>query len=149
MSKYGYQADKISMKQQAVHFDKIKAVIVDMDGVIFDSERAVYQCWQELAKTHHLEDLDTAYYKCIGANAAMCRQVFIAHFGANFPYDDYTAKVSSMYHAKYDHGRLPLKPGVKELLPFLKRNLYQIAIASSTRTLKILLMESARHLRRA
>ena len=25
------------------------AVVFDMDGVIFDSERAVMQCWKELA----------------------------------------------------------------------------------------------------
>ncbi len=93
-----------------------KAVIFDMDGVIFDSERAVYQCWQEIAKAHHLTDLDTAYRKCIGVNSAMCRQIFMAHFGADFPYDDYTAEVSRKYHARYDHGRLPLKPGVRELL---------------------------------
>ncbi|MDE6362924.1 MAG: HAD family phosphatase [Lachnospiraceae bacterium] len=105
-----------------------------MYGVIFDSERAVYQCWQELAETHHLEDLDTAYRQCIGVNSAMCRKIFIAHFGADFPFDAYTAEVSKKYHDKYDHGRLPLKPGVRELLSCLKKNQYQIAIASSTRT---------------
>ncbi len=68
------------------------------------------------AKAHHLTDLDTAYRKCIGVNSAMCRQIFMAHFGADFPYDDYTAEVSRKYHARYDHGRLPLKPGVRELL---------------------------------
>ena len=111
-----------------------KAVIFDMDGVIFDSERAVYQCWQEIAKAHHLTGLDTAYRKCIGVNSAMCRQIFMAHFGADFPYDDYTAEVSRKYHARYDHGRLPLKPGVRELLSCFKKNQFRTAIASSTRT---------------
>lgn len=35
---------------------------------------------------------------------------------------------------KYSHGRLPLKPGVKELLESLKQKSLRIAIASSTRT---------------
>lgn len=28
------------------------AVVFDMDGVIFDSERAVMQCWKELAEKY-------------------------------------------------------------------------------------------------
>ena len=38
-----------------------------------------------------------------------------------------------MYHEKYDGGRLPMKPGVVELLSYLKDNGKKIALASSTR----------------
>ena len=30
------------------------AVVFDMDGVIFDSERAVMQCWKELADKYQI-----------------------------------------------------------------------------------------------
>ena len=93
-----------------------KAVIFDMDGVIFDSERAVYKGWKELAEKYGFENLDIPYMRCIGVNAASSKQIFLN------------------YHEKYDGGRLPLKKGVRELLQRLKNNNYKTAIASSTRT---------------
>ncbi|MDD6207298.1 MAG: hypothetical protein PUB10_02120 [Clostridiales bacterium] len=33
-----------------------EAVVFDMDGVIFDSERAVMDCWIELANKYHIEN---------------------------------------------------------------------------------------------
>lgn len=111
-----------------------KAVIFDMDGVIFDSERAVYNGWLELAAKYDLTDIEKIYMRCIGVNAVMSRQIFIDYYGKDFPYDKYTKEVSKHYHAKYDNGRLPMKPGIRELLISLKEKQYKIAIASSTRT---------------
>ena len=55
-------------------------------------------------------------------------------YGKDFPYDIYKEEQSKKYHERYDHGRLPLKPGVRELLEYLQGQQYGIAIASSTRT---------------
>ena len=111
-----------------------KAVIFDMDGVIFDSERAVYNGWKELSEKYGFENLDIPYMKCIGVNAASSRQIFLDYYGEDFPYDKYKDEQSKNYHEKYDGGKLPLKKGVRELLQNLKINNYKVAIASSTRT---------------
>lgn len=110
-----------------------KAVIFDMDGVIFDSERAVYQGWLELAEKYHIKDIETIYMKTIGVNSVVTRQIFMDYYGEDFPYDKYKEEQAKNYHAKYDNGRLPMKPGIRELLISLKEKGYQIAIASSTR----------------
>lgn len=112
----------------------MKTVIFDMDGVIFDSERAVFNGWQELADKYGFEHLEIPYRKCIGVNATASRQIFLDFYGKDFPYDEYCKEQSKNYHAKYDNGRLPLKKGVWELLMALKGKRYKIAIASSTRT---------------
>lgn len=111
-----------------------KAVIFDMDGVIFDSERAVYNGWLELAAKYNIQNIETIYKKCIGVNSVVTRQIFMDYYGEDFPYDEYKEEQSQNYHAKYDNGRLPMKPGIRELLVSLKENHYKIAIASSTRT---------------
>ena len=90
-----------------------KAVIFDMDGVIFDSEQAVYNGWKELSQKYGFENLDIPYMKCIGVNAASSRRIFLDYYGEDFPYDKYKDEQSKNYHEKYDGGRLPLKKGVR------------------------------------
>ena len=76
----------------------MKAVIFDMDGVIFDSERAVYNGWRELAEKYGFEDLDTPYFKCIGVNSDTTRKIFLDFYGESFPYDAYSREQSENYH---------------------------------------------------
>ena len=109
------------------------AVVFDMDGVIFDSERAVMNCWIELAKKYDIKDIEEPYLACTGTTDAKTKEIMLNAYGEDFPYDEYAKEASVMYHEKYDGGRLPMKPGVKEILTFLKDNSKKIALASSTR----------------
>lgn len=112
----------------------MKAVIFDMDGVIFDSERAVHALWREMAEKYRFCDVDTPYYKSIGTNKDVTRKIFLDFYGEDFPYDEYKKEQSKAYHEKYDGGKLPLKAGVFELLEYLKNEGYFTAVASSTRS---------------
>lgn len=110
-----------------------KAVVFDMDGVIFDSERAVMQCWKEVASRHNIPDIEKAILACTGTTMVRTREIMLNLYGADFPYDEYARESSVIFHSRYDGGRLPMKPGVKELLTFLKEHDKKIALASSTR----------------
>lgn len=110
-----------------------KAVVFDMDGVIFDSERAVMQCWKEVASRHNIPDIEKAILACTGTTMVRTREIMLNLYGADFPYDEYAMESSAIFHSRYDGGRLPMKPGVKELLTFLKEHDKKIALASSTR----------------
>lgn len=109
------------------------AVVFDMDGVIFDSERAVMQCWKEVASRHNIPDIEKAIIACTGTTMVRTREIMLNLYGADFPYDEYARESSAIFHSRYDGGRLPMKPGVKELLTFLKERGKKIALASSTR----------------
>lgn len=104
-----------------------------MDGVIFDSERAVMQCWKEVASRHNIPDIEKAILACTGTTMVRTREIMLNLYGADFPYDEYAKESSAIFHSRYDGGRLPMKPGVKELLSFLKEHGKKIALASSTR----------------
>lgn len=109
------------------------AVVFDMDGVIFDSERAVMNCWLEIADKYGIKDIKGPYLACTGTTMARTKEIMLEAYGTDFPYDTYAKEASENYHAKYDGGRLPMKKGVSELLSFLKKENKKIALASSTR----------------
>ncbi|MBR4965834.1 MAG: HAD family phosphatase [Lachnospiraceae bacterium] len=109
------------------------AVIFDMDGVIFDSERLVVETWVEVAKKYGIEGIEDACAACVGINAQATELKMKEIYGEDFPYQEYKKEASALYHERYDDGRLPTKPGIRELLEFLHANNIRTAVASSTR----------------
>lgn len=109
------------------------AVIFDMDGVIFDSERLVVETWVEVAKKYGIEGIEDACAACVGINAQATELKMKEIYGEEFPYQEYKKEASALYHERYDDGRLPTKPGIRELLEFLHANNIRTAVASSTR----------------
>lgn len=114
-----------------------KAVVFDMDGIIFDSERLIIECWKETADKYGIADIERACEACLGVNAVETREIFKSFYGQDFPYDEYKKEMSEMFHGRYDGGRLPTKVGVKELLIFLKGQGKKVGLASSTRSMVV------------
>ena len=111
----------------------MKAVVFDMDGVIFDSESLVIETWQEVAKRHHIEKIEEVCMKCLGTKAAASKTIFKNAYGEDFPYDDYKAEMAVLFHERAAGGKLRQKPGIKELLAYLREKGIKTAVASSTR----------------
>ena len=61
------------------------AVIFDMDGVIFDSERAVMNCWLELAEKYRIENIRQPYFACVGTTMKRTREIMLETYGPDFP----------------------------------------------------------------
>ena len=112
---------------------KYKAVVFDMDGVIFDSERCVIDCWKVIAEKYNIPNIEPVLHRCLGVTYEEGKKIFLEHYGEDFPYDEWKKERSDLYHEKYDGGRLPLKTGIRELLVYLKENGYKVGVASSTR----------------
>lgn len=115
----------------------LKAVVFDMDGVIFDSERFVIECWKKVAENNHFDGIEEACMACIGTNYNRTKEIMLETYGQDFPYDKYRMEAREI-EAEWirEHG-FPQKPGVLELLTFLKENNIKVALASSTRTEKV------------
>ncbi len=110
-----------------------KAVIFDMDGVIFDSEKRVVECWQVIADKYGIPDIELACRECFGCNQVVAKERFLRRYGENFHYVEYKKEMSDLFHEHYDNGNLPMLPGVVEILTFLKDSGKKIALATSTR----------------
>ena len=108
------------------------AVIFDMDGVIFDSEAKVQECWEEIAEKYGMNDIQKTCRMCLGSNARVVEQIFKQQYGEDFDYARFSKKAASLFRERYGQGRLPKKPGILELLQYLKEHGIKTAVASST-----------------
>ena len=113
---------------------QVQAVIFDMDGVIFESERLVIECWQVIAEKHNIPDIVEICMRVQGNNRQETGKRFREKYGNDFPYDTYKKEVTALFRERYGEGRLPLKPGVVEILQDLKQRCVPLALASSTRS---------------
>ena len=114
-------------------------VIFDMDGVIFDSERAYIALYKKLAPKYGLTDEAAVHRACmdsIGVTRAKTREIFIEAVGHDFDYYRYREDVQEELN-KQD---FDLKPGVFELFDRLKERKIPIALASSTRQASVMRM---------
>ena len=112
----------------------MKAVVFDMDGVLFDTERLSISCWMETAQKMGLGDIREGAYGCIGLNRTDSRIFIKGLYGESFPYDEFRAQNSARYQEKLERDGLPLKKGVGEILFWLKEKGVKTAVASSTNT---------------
>ena len=112
---------------------QVQAVIFDMDGVIFDSERLVIECWQVIADKYEIPDIVEICMRVQGNNRVETAKRFREKYGNDFPYEIYKNEVTALFRERYGNGKLPLKPGVVEVLTELKRKRVPLALASSTR----------------
>ena len=56
---------------------KIVAVVFDMDGVLFDTERIGVQCWTEAAEPTGLQNAREIARMCIGRTIPGTKEVFM------------------------------------------------------------------------
>ena len=109
-----------------------QAVVFDMDGVIFDTERLVIEFWKEVAKKHNIPNVEHTCIQCLGTNRVRTREIFLENYGADFPFDPHRAEVTELFNTHYKGVPLPTKPGVRELLSYLQEQDIKVGLASST-----------------
>ena len=109
-----------------------QAVVFDMDGVIFDTERLVIEFWKEVAKKHNIPNVEHTCIQCLGSNRVRTREIFLENYGADFPFDPYRAEVTELFNTHYKGVPLPTKPGIRELLNYLQEQDIKVGLASST-----------------
>ena len=111
----------------------MKAVVFDMDGLLFDTERLCMKSWVQVAKEWDIPDMEKVFPQCIGLNANDTRSLVLAHYGQDFPLEKFQKEASDWFRADIAQNGLPVMTGVKEILSYLNTTDYLIGLASSTK----------------
>lgn len=111
---------------------RLRAIIFDMDGLMFDTERLAQEAWQQAARDFGHEFPSEAFTWIVGLRRADVERYSQQIFGAEFPFDLVYARRQA-YLDEYIAARgIPLKPGLLELLAKVKAAGLARALASST-----------------
>lgn len=110
----------------------VRAVIFDMDGVLFDTEKLCMDSWTAVAQERGIPDMEVFFPRCIGRNLTDTRTLFLEFYGESYDYEAFRKQASAWFHGYIEQNGAPVKKGVKELLSYLQQRGYRIGLASST-----------------
>ena len=122
----------------------MKAVVFDMDGVLFDTELVCMKAWVAVAEKRGLPRMEEVFPLCIGLNANDSRRIVLDAYGEDFDYPVFRQETSEWFQEYIRENGLPVKPGARQILEWLKTAGYQVGLASSTKQSSVL-----SHLRQA
>ena len=112
--------------------EMLLSVVFDMDGVLFDSERLYGRAWRQVGARWNLPGMEDTIRRCIGRNGGDIRVFLQEKYGPDFDAGTFMLETLQAYQDIVDRSGLPLKPGAREILEWLRTKNMKIALATSS-----------------
>lgn len=110
----------------------MKAVVFDMDGVLFDTEKVGFDAWDYACLRLGIKPARKLACKTLGMNAAAVDCVLKEYYGGDFDVDNFRLLCREFTDDYFSKHGVPEKPYLKEALATLRNGGLKIALASST-----------------
>ncbi|HEX5733960.1 MAG TPA: HAD family phosphatase [Blastocatellia bacterium] len=110
----------------------IAAVILDMDGLMLDTESIYKKSWQKAAAECGYMLDDDFYLTLVGQPNPACEAALLNRFGSEFPMADFRAHWSGLWRTEVETSGIPTKAGLSDLLSYLREHQVRVAVATSS-----------------
>lgn len=110
----------------------IKAVVFDMDGIMFDTEKVCQMSWDTVGEEMGIGKAGYMVYKTLGMTAETAIKILQNEFGENFDAKEFKKRGRECSYKYFNDFGVPEKPYLHETLDALKADGYKLAVASST-----------------
>lgn len=107
-------------------------IIFDMDGLMFDTERVFIEAWDYAGEKIGIGKAGFMVYKTLGMNIVASYEVWKQEFGDSYNQEELRRYTKEFLKKYYDENTVPVKPGLYELLAYLKDIGGKLAVASSS-----------------
>jgi len=113
--------------------NRIEAVLFDMDGVIFDTERVYLDVWTSVFEKYGYEMTKEVYISVMGTGRKNVIKTFLEVYGEELPIKPMYKEKDEKLLQMIETGQVPMKFGVKEILAFLRERGHKTALATSAK----------------
>jgi beta-phosphoglucomutase-like phosphatase (HAD superfamily) len=109
----------------------IGAIILDLDGLMLDTEVLARAAWQQASAELGFELTDGQYLQLVGRRDDDCERELVRWFGPGFPLESFRTRCRSAWDTLSAHG-IAIKPGLMELLDWIEEHRLPAAVATSS-----------------
>ena len=111
---------------------RVKAVIFDQDGLMFDTERLSVKAWSEVGKRYGISVGEDFFDAMRGTKPEVVRRMLKEMYGESFDCDRLLEEKRAYSYEQIAREGVPVKKGLKELLTYLREHGVKTAVATSS-----------------
>jgi HAD superfamily hydrolase (TIGR01509 family) len=111
----------------------LRALIFDMDGLLFDTERLALASWSEAGRSLGFDLPEAIVRGTIGLDHVLTRAYYDRLYEGRFPYDQIEEQHRKLFRSRIASQGVPVKPGVHEILEEAHRLGLRVALGTSSR----------------
>lgn len=110
---------------------QLAGFVFDMDGLMYDTERIIMNAWDKTGKEMGYGPLGFHLFSTLGMSRSGRKEYFQKTLGMDFPYDEFQERYAEETYRQTET-YIPVKPGLYELLDYLKQEHFVLAVATSS-----------------